>query len=162
MIQIKDRMSWTYCLISLFIGINLPIVNFTLATVCDSSFYHGYCKERTVSVSGDFNIAVPISIHHPMEDKFCGEVSISGVQTALAVEWIVSILNGNQSGSDSFIPGVKLGMFMVKFSFLTSLNTVMVFKELYLPLNGNKSILPFPCNNILTTFHRLPGNIFLK
>ena len=75
---------------------------------CVDTSSNAYCRDKVISVTGDLNIAVPISIHDDKDERFCGDVSISGVQSAIAIEWIFNILNGNNSGS-YFIPGVKLG-----------------------------------------------------
>lgn len=75
---------------------------------CVDSSSNAYCRDKVISITGDLNIAVPISIHDHRDERFCADVSIPGFQSAIAIEWIFNILNGNNSGS-YLIPGVKLG-----------------------------------------------------
>ncbi|XP_052085292.1 uncharacterized protein LOC127722624 [Mytilus californianus] len=92
------------CIGIIFLGINT-----TNATNCDKTLFNGYCRDRTISAEGDLNIAIPVSLHESRDGQRCGNISVSGFQSAIAMEWIIKILNGNYSGSSSFIPGLTLG-----------------------------------------------------
>ncbi|XP_062589371.1 uncharacterized protein LOC134251025 [Saccostrea cucullata] len=69
----------------------------------------GYCHEQTFSETGQVRFAATIGIHEPHGDHLCGDISPSGVQTAMAVKWIVDILNGAGNFVNAFVPGIKLG-----------------------------------------------------
>lgn len=48
-------------------------------------------------------------IHRPRDAHSCGDISPGGVQTTMAVKWIVDILNGAGDFSKAFVPGIRLG-----------------------------------------------------
>ncbi|XP_071181823.1 uncharacterized protein [Mytilus edulis] len=98
-----------WCVFSaICIGIIFHGIKTTETTNCDKTLFNGYCRDRTISAEGDLNIAIPVSIHDSRDGR-CGNISISGFQSAIAMEWIIKILNGNDSGRSSFIPGLTLG-----------------------------------------------------
>ena len=85
-----------------------------VATYCDFNQAHGYCRDKTISMIGDFNVAVTIGIHQSSDGRVCDRpVSISGFQAAIALEWITSILNEGMPGNDSYVPDVKFGNYTI-------------------------------------------------
>lgn len=99
----------------------------TKATSCDNSLFNGYCRDRTISAEGDLNIVISVSIHESRDGQRCGDISVSGFQSAIAMEWIIKILNGNDSGSSSFIPGLTLGKYNICIHILSALRHKQLF-----------------------------------
>ncbi|KAK3102405.1 hypothetical protein FSP39_011161 [Pinctada imbricata] len=70
---------------------------------------NGFCTDKSVSSPGDVRVIVLASVHEPGPNNSCGQFSSDVFQSIMAVDWIIDILNGQGSGNDSFIPGVKIG-----------------------------------------------------
>lgn len=71
----------------------------------------GYCHDEIFSSPGQVRFSVMVGVHSPRDAHSCGDISPGGVQTAMAVKWIVDILNGAGDFSKAFVPGIRLGLF---------------------------------------------------
>lgn len=71
----------------------------------------GYCQEEMFSSPGIVRFAASVGVHSPRDDHSCGDISTTGVQTAMAVRWIVDILNGMGDFSKAFIQGISIGLY---------------------------------------------------
>ncbi|KAL3852083.1 hypothetical protein ACJMK2_015770 [Sinanodonta woodiana] len=67
-----------------------------------------YCRSMRYSRTGDRMIAVYLAMHETEAGR-CGKMSASQFAMAIGVDFITSLLNGNGSKNESFIPGVKFG-----------------------------------------------------
>ncbi|KAK3601711.1 hypothetical protein CHS0354_016070 [Potamilus streckersoni] len=67
-----------------------------------------YCRSTRYSRPGDIMIAVYLAMHETEAGR-CGKISASQFALAVGVDYITSLLNGNGSKNESFIPGFKFG-----------------------------------------------------
>ncbi|XP_061187830.1 uncharacterized protein LOC133195878 [Saccostrea echinata] len=101
-------MRWWTCITYILFCLPLKCMASTRCYYSDGQ-PEGYCHEQTFSETGQVRFAATIGIHEPLDDHLCGDISPSGVQTAIAVKWIVDILNGAGDFVNAFVPGIKLG-----------------------------------------------------
>ncbi|XP_045164243.2 uncharacterized protein LOC123528539 [Mercenaria mercenaria] len=70
---------------------------------------NGACVYRKFERAGDVKFLVVAGIRENDGHGVCGNPSRTTFEQIVAMEWIISLLNGNGSRQDSFIPGVTIG-----------------------------------------------------
>lgn len=71
------------------------------------------CTNRMLSKRGDIRIVISAQLHESKPSKQCDSISVSGFQTAVAVQWITEKLNGFGNKSRAYIPGVAIGKTLI-------------------------------------------------
>jgi hypothetical protein len=70
---------------------------------------NGVCIYRKYERAGDVKFLVVAGIRERDGQGACGKSSMSIFEQIVALDWIVSLLNGNGTREDSIIPGVSIG-----------------------------------------------------